>query len=165
MLKSQHRAHTYYSCAIQPHAKDEAVEPKWKQVWQLAVRSVSMTTTCRAACLLLNSMLKGQLLPHHAVADDINNMVTMADICGPVALLDCSLVFMNSLANVRNELAPSAVQITSSSIIRWVFSTWKPGRSHVFQSLFSGLSFSTNSFKRRQPMLCHMPSTWSRSIW
>lgn len=122
------------SCAILPRSKDEAVETKWKQVWQLAVRSVSIASTCRAACVLMNTMLERQLLPHHAVADDINNMVTMADICGPSVLVDSSLVFMNSLANIRNELLPSAIQTTSSNIIRWVFSAWKPGKSHSSNS-------------------------------
>lgn len=77
----------------------------------------------------MNTMLERQLLPHHAVADDITSMVMMADICGPSVLMDSSLVFMHSLANIRNELAPSAIQKTSSNIIRWVFTAWKPGKS------------------------------------
>lgn len=97
-------------------------------MWQLAVRSVSIPSTCRAACVLLHAILEAQLLPSHAVADDISNIVTMADICGPAVLFDSSLVLMHCLTNMRNELAPSAIQNTSSNVIRWVFSTWKPGR-------------------------------------
>lgn len=97
-------------------------------MWQLAVRSVSIPSTCRAACVLLHAILEAQLLPLHAVADDISNIVTMADICGPAVLLDSSLVLMHRLINVRNELAPSAIQKTSSHVIRWVFSTWRPGK-------------------------------------
>lgn len=126
-----HSTHLVHSCAIQPRAKYGAAETRWKQIWQLAVRSVSITSTCRAACVLLHSILEAQLLPHHAIADDISNMVTMADICGPAVSLDSSLVLMKSLASIRNELAPSAIQTTSSNIIRWVFSAWKPGRSHL----------------------------------
>lgn len=89
--------------------------------------------------MLLYSILEAQLLPHHDFAGDISDMVTMADICGPVALLDSSLVLMNSLANLRNELAPSAIQTTSSNIIRWVFSTWKPGTFTFTLSPFKSL--------------------------
>lgn len=117
------------SCAINLPAKQETAGSNWKQIWQLAVRSVSIPSTCRAACVLLYTILQAQLLPYHVVADDITNIVTMADICGPAVLLDSSLVFMHCLANVRNELAPSAIQNTSSNVIRWVFSTWKPGKS------------------------------------
>lgn len=120
---------TKYSCATQPHARQEATEARWRQIWQLAVRSVSIPSTCRAACVLLHAIIETHLLPYHTVSDDISNIVTMADICGPAVLLDSSLVLMHCLANVRNELAPSAIKETSSNIIRWVFSTWKPGRS------------------------------------
>lgn len=78
--------------------------------------------------MLLHAIMEAQLLPHHAVADDVSNIVTMADICGPAVLVDSSLVLMHCLANLRNEMAPSAIQKTYSHIIRWVFSTWKPGR-------------------------------------
>lgn len=85
--------------------------------------------------MLLHAILEAQLLPLHAVSDDISNIVTMADICGPAVLLDSSLVLMHCLANVRNELAPSAIQKTSSNVIRWVFSTWRPGKLSCIQSL------------------------------
>lgn len=110
-----------HSCTIQ------AYEGKWQQIWQLAVRSVSIPSTCRAACVLLHAILQAQLLPYHEISDDVNNIVTMADICGPAILVDSSLILMHRLTHLRNSLVPSASQVTSSHIIRWVFTTWKPG--------------------------------------
>lgn len=98
-------------------------------MWQLAVRSVSIPSTCRAACVLLHAILEAHLLPYHAIADEVNKIVTMADVCGPAVLVDSSLVFMHCLTSIRNAMVPSASQKTSSHIIRWVFATWKPGRS------------------------------------
>lgn len=133
------------SCATLPHAQQEAAKARWRQIWQLAVRSVSIPSTCRAACVLLYTIIETQLLPYHAIADDVSNIVTMADICGPAVLLDSSLVLMHCLANVRNESAPSAINETSSNVIRWVFSTWKPGRSHrVHAHRCSGSPFSVS---------------------
>lgn len=127
--KVEHRTLTTgLSCALWSHDKTETSQAKWKQIWQLAVRSVSLPGTCRAACFLLNAILEAQLIPYYAVADDISNMLTMADVCGPVVLVDSSLVLMHRLSNIRNELAPSAIQKTTSHVIRWVFSTWKPGK-------------------------------------
>ncbi|KAF3770337.1 hypothetical protein M406DRAFT_96775 [Cryphonectria parasitica EP155] len=117
------------SCAIKPHGNQGIAEAKWKQLWQLAVRSLSISSTCRAACVLLHVILESQLLPHHAIADDVSNFVIMADICGPAVLVDSSLVLMHCVANLRNEMAPSAMQKTYSHVIRWVFSTWKPADS------------------------------------
>lgn len=115
------------SAAIQPHAKQESMKSKWKQVWQLAVRSLTIQTTARAACVLLSTILDCQLLPHHVVTDDTNNIITMADICGPSVLSDSSLDLMRRLADMRNEMVPSAIHKTSSHVIRWIFSVWKPG--------------------------------------
>lgn len=119
------------SCAIESHAKDEGTQSRWKQAWQLAVRSVSIPSTCRTACVLLHAILEAQLIPYHAIADDINKIVTMADVCGPAVLVDSSLVFMHCLASIRNSIVPSVSQKTSSHVIRWVFTTWKPGRSSL----------------------------------
>lgn len=116
------------SCALESQARDENAEARWKQVWQLAVRSISIPSTCRAACVLLHAILQTRLIPHHAIANDVNNIVTMADICGPAALIDSSLVFMHCLASVRNSMVPSASQKTSSFIIRWAFTMWRPGQ-------------------------------------
>lgn len=122
---------TGLSCALWPRNKTEASQAKWKQIWQLAVRSVSIPVTCRAACFLLHAILEAQLIPYYAVADDISNILTMADVCGPVVLVDSSLALMHRLSNIRNELAPSAIQKTTSHVIRWVFSTWKPGKLNL----------------------------------
>lgn len=91
--------------------------------------------------MLLCAILKTQLLPLHTVADDISNIVTMADICGPAVLVDSSLVLMHCLANTRNELVPSAIQKTSSNVIRWVFSNWKPGNLPLSISLLALVDF------------------------
>ncbi|KAG8161861.1 hypothetical protein KVR01_008848 [Diaporthe batatas] len=127
------------SCALQSQAKDESTEARWKQVWQLAVRSISIPSTCRAACVLLHVILQTRLVPHHAIANDVNNIVTMADICGPATLLDSSLVFMHCLANIRNSLAPSASQKTSSFIIRWAFTMWRPSEATYASSLANNM--------------------------
>ncbi|KAK2605454.1 hypothetical protein N8I77_008288 [Diaporthe amygdali] len=127
------------SCALQSQAKDENTEARWKQVWQLAVRSISIPSTCRAACVLLHVILQTRLISHHAIANDVNNIVTMADICGPAALLDSSLVFMHCLANVRNSMVPSASQKTYSYVIRWVFTMWRPAEVTYASSLAGDL--------------------------
>ncbi|KAI3399398.1 hypothetical protein diail_7125 [Diaporthe ilicicola] len=123
------------SCALESQSKDENTEARWKQVWQLAVRSISIPSTCRAACVLLHVILQTQLISHHTIANDVNNIVTMADICGPAALLDSSLVFMHCLTNIRNSIVPSASQKTSSYVIRWALTMWRPADMNYASSL------------------------------
>lgn len=78
--------------------------------------------------MLLHSILELRLVADHEMADDINNIVTVADISGPPILVDASLSLMHHLLHLRNSMLPSASQKTRSHIIRWVFSIWKPGK-------------------------------------
>ncbi|KAJ4304114.1 Serine/threonine-protein kinase tel1 [Collariella sp. IMI 366227] len=98
----------------------------WKLLWQLGVRALSLPAASRAACVLLHSILKANILPRHELADDVNQIVTTADISGPAVLVDSSLVLMLSLLRLRNNMFPNASQATSNHIIRWVFVRWNP---------------------------------------
>ena len=118
---------TCCSYASWEHADDSSLSGLWKQVWQRALRSISLPGGCRAACVLLHSILEADLIRYHEVSDDINSIVTLADTSGPALLVDSSLIFMHHILHLRNTALPGASQLTSNHIIRWVFSKWKPG--------------------------------------
>ncbi|KAK3938496.1 hypothetical protein QBC46DRAFT_292278 [Diplogelasinospora grovesii] len=71
-----------------------------------------------------------RLLTNHELADDINQIITTADISGPAVLVDSSLVLMLGLLRLRNTMFPNASQATSNHVIRWVFIKWNPGKSN-----------------------------------
>lgn len=100
----------------------------WRQIWHLAVRSISLLPTSRAACFLIHSVLVAGLLPHHGLSEDINNIVTTADVNGPAVLADTSISLMRQLFHIRNTRLPSASQSTCNHIIRWVFLKWNPSK-------------------------------------
>nr|6SKY_A Chain A, Serine/threonine-protein kinase Tel1 [Thermochaetoides thermophila DSM 1495]6SKY_B Chain B, Serine/threonine-protein kinase Tel1 [Thermochaetoides thermophila DSM 1495]6SKZ_A Chain A, Serine/threonine-protein kinase Tel1 [Thermochaetoides thermophila DSM 1495]6SL0_A Chain A, Serine/threonine-protein kinase Tel1 [Thermochaetoides thermophila DSM 1495]6SL0_B Chain B, Serine/threonine-protein kinase Tel1 [Thermochaetoides thermophila DSM 1495]QGA31134.1 Tel1 [Thermochaetoides thermoph len=114
------------SLAIHEVSRHPSLSSSWKQLWQLAVRSLSLPPISRASCVLLNSILKANLIPRHELADDINQIVTTADISGPAILVDASLGLMLNLLRFRNNMFPNASQATSNHIIRWVFVRWSP---------------------------------------
>ncbi len=116
-----------HSYAVEDQAKDATLLNLWKQIWQLSVRTISIPSNSRAACALLHSILDSHLIPHHEIVNDINGIVTAADISGPALLVDSSLRLMLHLLHLRNAMLPNANQATSNHIIRWVFSRWRPG--------------------------------------
>ncbi|KAJ9155108.1 Serine/threonine-protein kinase Tel1 [Pleurostoma richardsiae] len=124
------------SCTVVQGMQDARMASKWRQIWHLAVRSVSIPSTSRAACVLLHSILESGLVSVNEVADDITNIVTAADISGPAILSDASLVFMLHLLHLRNSMLPSTSQKTSGHVVRWVFSKWNPADA-TFSSLHS----------------------------
>ncbi|KAM7216481.1 hypothetical protein V8F06_008104 [Rhypophila decipiens] len=114
------------SVAMHKASHDPSLSSVWKQTWQLGVRSLSLAPTSRAACALLHSIVESNLLEHHEISDDVNLIITAADISGPAVLVDSSLVLMQTLLRLRNAMFPNASQATANHIIRWVFVKWSP---------------------------------------
>ncbi|KAK1999927.1 phosphatidylinositol 3 [Colletotrichum falcatum] len=123
------------SCAIS-HAEFDNAPTSWKYVWQIAARAISLASTCRAASVLLHTILERELVPYHDISDDINSMVTTADVSGPALLVDSSTILMLHLLALRNVKLPNASQSTSHHIIRWVFLKWNPA-DPSYASLYS----------------------------
>ncbi|RYP67295.1 hypothetical protein DL771_007313 [Monosporascus sp. 5C6A] len=124
------------SLAFQQVAKARELSGLWKQSWQFAARSVSMTGTCRASSLLLYSVLTNDLLPYRDIADDVNAMITTADVNGPAVVVDSSLLFMTKLLHLLNYQLPSASYATCNHVVRWMFLRWDPADAS-FTSTYS----------------------------
>lgn len=131
----------WYSCARREGASSEDLSSTWKQTWQLVVRNISLPGVTRAACVLLHTLLETDLVNYHGVSNDINDIVTTADVNGPATITDSTLLFMLHLLRLRNLKLPSASQATCSHIIRWVFFRWDPSESTTLYParLFGGL--------------------------
>ncbi|KAK1987210.1 phosphatidylinositol 3 [Colletotrichum cereale] len=123
------------SCAVS-HADFGNTPTSWKHVWQIAARAISLASTCRAASVLLHTILERNLVPYHDISDDINSMVTTADVNGPALLVDSSIILMLHLLTLRNVKLPNASQSTSHHIIRWAFLKWNPA-DPSYASLYS----------------------------
>ncbi|KAF5017968.1 hypothetical protein F66182_10077 [Fusarium sp. NRRL 66182] len=101
------------------------------------IASASLPGPSRAACVLLHAILEADVLPYHTISQDINNMVTTADVSGPSVLCDASISFMFHVLHLRNAKIPSASQGTCHHIIRWIFLRWNPSEAAFasYQSL------------------------------
>ncbi|KAI1282438.1 phosphatidylinositol 3 [Xylaria sp. FL0933] len=113
---------------------DASFDILWKQAWQVAVRSISMTGTCRAASFLLYSIVKNELLTYSEIMSDISDIVTTADVNGPATLVDSSLIMMTALLQLRNHHLPNASHATNNHIIRWMLSRWSPADANFISS-------------------------------
>ncbi|KAI1324855.1 phosphatidylinositol 3 [Xylariaceae sp. FL0255] len=124
------------SLALKSNATDISLSALWKQTWQVAVRSVSMSGTCRAASFLLHSILTNGILTYSQVMTDISDIVTTADVNGPAVLVDSSLKLMTTLLRLRNHHLPNANHATNNHIVRWMLSRWYPADAN-FISYYS----------------------------
>lgn len=96
------------------------------QIWHIAVRAVSLPATCRAACVAVHAIVEKDVLPYHELSEEVNSIVTTADVNGPALLCDSSLTLMFHLFHVRNSTLPSASQATANHLIRWTLLRWNP---------------------------------------
>ncbi|KAI0435099.1 phosphatidylinositol 3 [Xylaria sp. FL1042] len=113
---------------------DSSFDTLWKQVWQVAVRAISMAGTCRAASFLLYSILRNELLTYSEIMSDISDIVTTADVNGPAILVDSSLILMTALLQLRNHHLPNASHATNNHIIRWMLSRWSPADANFISA-------------------------------
>ncbi|KAK3391861.1 hypothetical protein B0T20DRAFT_67652 [Sordaria brevicollis] len=114
------------SLAAHGASRDPSLSATWMQAWKIGVRSLSLPSTSRSACVLLDWILKLKLVSDHELAGDVNQIITTADISGPALLVDSSLVLMLTLLGVRNAISPNASQSTSSHVMRWALLKWNP---------------------------------------
>ncbi|KAK6207521.1 phosphatidylinositol 3 (ataxia telangiectasia mutated) [Colletotrichum tabaci] len=90
----------------------------WRHLWQIAARAISLPNTSRAASVLLHSILERDLVPYHDVSDDINSIVTTADVNGPAVLVDSSIILMLYLLTLRNsrDIESALAKLSETSI-------------------------------------------------
>ncbi|KAK0123635.1 Serine/threonine-protein kinase tel1 [Cadophora gregata] len=113
------------SCTAQPSATK--INPsEWAQVWQLGIRYLTFSATCRAAALELHSIIARGLVQYHEIGEDLNAIVTSADISGPVILCDSSIFLMLDILHARVTEVPAASLSTAQHATRWLFARWNP---------------------------------------
>ncbi|OTA80433.1 hypothetical protein M434DRAFT_401759 [Hypoxylon sp. CO27-5] len=125
------------SLTPQTSAIDGTLSALWKQIWQIAVRAVSMATSCRASSVLLYSIITHELVSYRDIADDINSMIMTSDVNGPAVVVDSSLVLMTALLHLRNFQLPSASYATCNHVVRWMFFRWDPADATFISSYSS----------------------------
>ena len=114
------------SCACQTVAI-EVSAADWTQLWRVGARSLTFSTTSRAAALQLHAMIAKNLIPFHDIGEDIETIVESADASGPAVLCDSGLYLMTHLLHARITEVPGASLAASQHVIRWLFAQWDPG--------------------------------------
>ncbi len=71
------------------------------------------------------------LVQYHEIGEDVEAIVSAADISGPVFPCDSSLLLMTHLIHVRVMEVPGASLMASHHVIRWLSSRWDPGTRSI----------------------------------
>jgi ataxia telangiectasia mutated family protein len=124
--------------ALQQTATGATLKPYWTSAWQSASRAATSLSTCRAACHLMDVLLKLHIVPFSAVSDNVQSLLLSIELSGPALLVETSSSLMTTIMRQRAHENPTHFNATSERILSWLFSKWTPSmcfQSPIFKSL------------------------------
>ncbi|KAI8932149.1 hypothetical protein NX059_011032 [Plenodomus lindquistii] len=113
--------------AFQPRARNDSLKQHWVSAWQSASRAVTSISNSRAACHLLDVLLRLQIIPFSAISETAQSMLLSIELNGPALLTEASSSFLHTLIRGRTTENPTNFNSTAERILNWTLSKWTPG--------------------------------------
>lgn len=117
---------TVASCANQRNSTDASLAGHWTSLWQLACRSMTNASTCRAACAVLCMILRIRLVPVTLASDLFQSLTVAFELSGPNVLCDTALEFVRLTMVQAVSTLPSSALVLGNSMIGWLLRRWLP---------------------------------------
>jgi serine-protein kinase ATM len=119
------------NCALQLSASD-SLGQLWLRVWELASRAIPSKTTARAASLILDMLLRRNLVQYSEIAQSLENMLQFSELTGPGVLAESTVSFwLQAVQSVIRE-NPRSKRELNEKLLRWMFSKWSPSESSFY---------------------------------
>ncbi|KAJ5690143.1 hypothetical protein N7462_004535 [Penicillium macrosclerotiorum] len=116
----------FASVATGADAKHPLLKGQWPRAVDLTTRAFSSSTTSRAACYLMNSIIEADLLEHSFVTETIRTLLSSASLNGPSTISDSSLGLWSLIARKRTQIRPESTN-ASKQICSWLREVWTIG--------------------------------------
>jgi serine-protein kinase ATM len=124
----------------EPHS----LHPRWVHAWSLASRASVTQGTSRAACMVLDVILRLRLLPLSDVAETMKSMLVSAELNGPSILCDSSVMLWTRVLEIAYQLGSNYAIDAPRQVCNWMRSSWSIGTLMAYWYSCSG-SFSCSS--------------------
>lgn len=85
-------------------------------------------STARAACHLMDVLLKLQIVPFSAASDTAQSMLLSIELNGPALLTESSSSLLTTILQERVKENPTHFNNTSERLLNWLFSKWTPSK-------------------------------------
>ena len=116
------------SCASQQSSAALALSGRWNAVWQLASRTMSNASICRATCHLVSILLRLQLISQANVLELLQTITASMDLHGPTMLADSVLAFLVTALQKARQLSPGTVNALAEGALGWLFRMFSPSK-------------------------------------
>lgn len=95
---------------------------------QLSTKLISSISCCRAACHLLDVIVRFRLVSSAVLSVAVDNILSSTDLVGPVVLADSSLSFWSTLLDFKTTENPSSAPMVCERALSWLFSRFTPSK-------------------------------------
>jgi ataxia telangiectasia mutated family protein len=114
--------------ALQRNAAHATLRSYWMSAWQSASRAATSISVSRAACHLMDVLLRLQIVPFSSISDIAQSMLLSIELSGPALLTESSSSLMATIMRERIQENPTHFNVTSERILSWLFSKWTPSK-------------------------------------
>ncbi|KAF2466182.1 uncharacterized protein BDR25DRAFT_345757 [Lindgomyces ingoldianus] len=114
------------AAAFQKSASHVSLSPLWISAWQSASRVITSISSSRAACHLLNVLLRLEIVPYSAISDIAQSMLLSIELSGPALLTETSSSLLATIIQERTTENPTLFNQTAERILNWLFTKWTP---------------------------------------
>lgn len=112
--------------ALQQSATHSTLRLNWISTWQTASRAITSPSLSRAACHLMDVLLKLRLVPFPAVSDIVQSTLLSIELSGPAMLTESSSSLLSTIMRERVHENPTNFNSTSERILSWLLNKWTP---------------------------------------
>lgn len=116
------------SLATQQISTASSLASLWASIWQLGIRSMSTGPTCRAACCLLNVMLRLRHASQAHIAELTRILGSSIDLSGPALLSDSAVQLLQTALQVSTNGYPTTASNIAEHTLGWLFRRWTPSK-------------------------------------
>lgn len=114
------------NCVMHRTSSAAVLTELWTTVWQAAMRYVPVSSTSRAACHLLNILLRRGVVEYSSVSGSVDTIFSDANVNGPAVLCESSLSLWIAMMNKRLIENPSSGGTMVNRMLQWLFAKWTP---------------------------------------
>ncbi|CAO2655342.1 Nn.00g104060.m01.CDS01 [Neocucurbitaria sp. VM-36] len=112
--------------ALQQSASHPNLLTYWISAWQSASRAVTSISISRAACHLMDVLLRLRIVPFSAVSGIVQSMLSSIELSGPALLTETSSSLLTTIIRERIKENPTHFNSTAERIMHWLLSKWTP---------------------------------------
>ena len=114
-----------WSCVVQGGVGQSDISSAWTTVWRLTTRAVSSSICCRAACHLMDTLLRAGIARYINADTFTKQFLSSLDVNAPAIVSEASISVVIRFLNRSALDNPSTFHHNAESVLRWLFKTWR----------------------------------------